>query len=130
MSLKELPQAWPRPTQPRPIAVVGAGGVVESAHLPAYRRIGLPVVALFDVDRERAERVAARFEVPRVHATLAALAAEPGVVFDVAVPARAVPSVLDVLPEGSTVLIQKPMGETLPEAERIVEACHAGRFVA
>jgi predicted dehydrogenase len=125
-----LPQAWPRPSRPRPIAVVGAGGVVESAHLPAYRRIGLPVVALFDIDRERAERVAARFEVPRVHETLAALAAEPGVVFDLAVPARAVLSVLDALPEGSTVLIQKPMGETLAEAQRIVDACHVRRLVA
>ena len=126
----KLPQAWPRPTKPRPIAVVGAGGVVESAHLPAYRRIGLPVAALFDIDRERAERVAARFEVPRVHTTLGALAAEPGVVFDLAVPARAVLSVLEELPEGSTVLIQKPMGETLAEAQRIVEACHARRLIA
>jgi predicted dehydrogenase len=126
----DLPQAWPRPSRPRPIACVGAGGVVESAHLPAYRRIGLPVVALYDIDRERAERVAARFEVPHVHPTLAALAAEPGVVFDLAVPARAVLSVLEVLPEGSTVLIQKPMGETFAEAERIVAVCKQKRFVA
>ena len=126
----ELSQAWPRPSRPQPIACVGAGGIVESAHLPAYRRIGLPVVALYDIDRERAERVAARFEVPRVHATLATLAAEPGVVFDLAVPARAVLSVLDALPERSTVLIQKPMGETLAEAERIVKVCHEKRFVA
>ncbi|HEX6763959.1 MAG TPA: Gfo/Idh/MocA family oxidoreductase [Polyangiaceae bacterium] len=126
----DLPQAWPRPSRPRPIACVGAGGVVESAHLPAYRRIGLPVVALYDIDRERAERVATRLEVPRVHATLAELAAEPGVVFDLAVPARAVLSVLEALPEGSTVLIQKPMGETLAEAERIVETCKARNFVA
>jgi len=126
----ELPQAWPRPTRPRPIACVGAGGIVESAHLPAYRRIGLPVVALYDVDRARAERVAAGFAVPRVHATLAELAAEPNVVFDLAVPARAVPSVLDALPDGATVLIQKPMGETLAEARRIVETCRAKRLVA
>src|SRR5262249_47344217 len=113
-----LPQAWPLPSRPRPIACVGAGGIVENAHLPAYRRIGLPVAALYDVDRARAERVAARFEVPRVHSSLAELAAEPGVVFDLAVPARAVLSVLAELPEGATVLIQKPMGETLAEAER------------
>ena len=126
----ELPQAWPKPSRPRPIACVGAGGIVESAHLPAYRRIGLPVVALYDIDRERAERVAVRFDVPRVHATLAELAGEPNVVFDLAVPARAVLSVLDALPEGATVLIQKPMGETLAEAERIVATCRAKRLVA
>jgi predicted dehydrogenase len=87
-------------------------------------------VALYDIDRERAERVAARFEVPRVHATLAALAAEPDVVFDLAVPARAVLSVLEALPQGSTVLIQKPMGETLAEAERIVDVCRRKKLVA
>ncbi len=126
----KLPQAWPHPTHPRPIACVGAGGVVESAHLPAYRRIGLSVAALYDIDLERARRVAARFDVPRVPATLVELAAEPNVVFDLAVPARAVLSVLDALPEGATVLIQKPMGETLAEARRIVEICAAKRFVA
>jgi predicted dehydrogenase len=126
----ELPQAWPRPSRPRPVACIGAGGIVESAHLPAYRRLGLEVAALYDVDRERAERVAARFEVPRVHATLGELAAEPGVVFDVAVPARAVPQVLDALPDGATVLIQKPMGETLAQARSIVATCHAKRLVA
>jgi predicted dehydrogenase len=126
----ELPQAWPRPSRPLPVACIGAGGIVESAHLPAYRRLGLEVAALYDVDRERAERVAARFEVPRVHATLGELAAEPGVVFDVAVPARAVPQVLDALPDGATVLIQKPMGETLAQARSIVATCHAKRLVA
>jgi predicted dehydrogenase len=130
LTASNLAQAWPRPSRPRPIACIGAGGVVESAHLPAYRRIGLPVVALYDIDRERAERVAARFEVPRVHATLAELAAEPDVVFDLAVPARAVLSVLDALPDGATVLIQKPMGETLAEAERIVATCQAKRLIA
>lgn len=126
----ELPQAWPRPSRPRPIACIGAGGIVESAHLPAYRRLGFEVAALYDLDHARAERVAARFEVPRVHASLAELATEPGVVFDLAVPARAVPEVLDALPDGATVLIQKPMGETLVEARKIVATCHAKRLVA
>jgi predicted dehydrogenase len=126
----DLLQAWPRPSRPRPIVCVGAGGIVESAHLPAYRRIGLFVVGLYDIDAKRAKRVAAGFEVPKVYGSLAELAAEPNVVFDLAVPARAVLSVLDALPDGATVLIQKPMGETLAEARRIVETCHAKRLVA
>jgi predicted dehydrogenase len=103
---------------------------VESAHLPAYARLGLPVAALYDLDRPRAERVASKFGVHRVSASLAELAAEPDVVFDVAVPARAVPEVLVALPEGASVLIQKPMGETLAEAERILELCRARRLTA
>jgi predicted dehydrogenase len=125
-----LPQAWPRPSRPRPVACIGAGGIVESAHLPAYARLGLPVVALYDLDRARAERVAARHRVPRVCASLAELAAQPDVVFDVAVPARAVPEVLGALPAGSAVLIQKPMGETLAEAERIRALCRERNLIA
>jgi predicted dehydrogenase len=127
---ESLPQAWPRPSKPRPIACIGAGGIVESAHLPAYARLGLPVAALYDLDRPRAERVAATFGVRRVTASLSELAAEPGVVFDVAVPARAVPEVLVALPEGASVLIQKPMGETLAEAEWILALCRQRRLVA
>lgn len=129
-SFDSLPQAWPRPSKPRPIACVGAGGIVESAHLPAYARLGLPVVALYDLDGPRATRVATRFGVPRVSASLSELAAEPGVVFDVAVPARAVPEVLVALPEGAAVLIQKPMGETLAEAELVLSLCRQRRLTA
>ena len=35
-----------------PIAIVGAGGIVQYAHLPAYRKAGFPVVGLFDRDGE------------------------------------------------------------------------------
>lgn len=125
-----LTQAWPRPSKPRPIACVGAGAIVETAHLPAYARLGLPVAALYDIDAPRAARVASKFGVARVSASLAALASEPDVVFDVAVPARAVPEVLVALPEGAAVLIQKPMGESLADAERILALCRERRLVA
>ncbi len=128
--LESLPQAWPKPSAPRPVVCVGAGGIVESAHLPAYQRLGIPVHALFDVNRERAERVARTFGVPEVSDSLASLAAKPGVVFDLAVPARAVPEVLVALPPGATVLIQKPLGETLVQARRIVALCEERGFVA
>jgi len=41
------------------IGVVGCGGIVNYAHLPAYRRAGLRVVACYDQNREAAERTAA-----------------------------------------------------------------------
>ncbi len=44
-------------------------------------------------------------------------------VFDVAVPAAAVLEVLRTIPHGATVLIQKPLGGTLAEAEAIVALC-------
>src|SRR5262245_22936275 len=50
LGASQLPQAWPRPSAPRPIVIVGAGAIVENAHLPAYRRLGFEVAGLFDLN--------------------------------------------------------------------------------
>src|SRR5947209_10930845 len=34
-----------------PIAIVGAGGIVNDAHLPAYRKAGFQVVGIYDLVR-------------------------------------------------------------------------------
>ncbi len=125
-------QSWPLPTQPRPICLVGAGGIVRSAHLPAYRLGGLPVEGICDLDRARAETLAAEFGIPRVAADAAELiaGAPAEAVFDLALPADAHLGVLEQLPDGATVLIQKPMGEDLDGARAIRELCRAKGLVA
>jgi len=128
--MNDLRQSWPTPAAPRPIAIVGAGAIVRTAHLPAYRRLQFPIAGLYDVDREAAERTAHQFGGLRVFATLAEACAIGDVVFDVAVPGREVARVLAALPSGSAVLIQKPMGETLAEAQAILDLCRERRFVA
>ena len=50
--------------------------------------------------------------------------------YDVAVPASAIPSVLDQIPDGAAVLIQKPLGENLAQAKAIVEQCRRKKLVA
>lgn len=42
------------PNTPRPIVMIGAGGIVNDAHLPAYKKAGLPVAGIFDLDGEKA----------------------------------------------------------------------------
>jgi predicted dehydrogenase len=121
----DLPQAWPRPSAPRPIVVVGAGAIVEQAHLHAYRRLGLEVAGFHDVRPERARALAATWPGARAFATIEDAAGWPGAVFDVAVPGRAVAGVLASLPERSAVLVQKPLGESLAEAKRILSVCRA-----
>jgi predicted dehydrogenase len=128
-----LRQAWNVPTRPRPIVIIGAGAIVRAAHLPAYRGLGFPIAGLFDLDRRVAADTARQFDVPVVFDTLpAACAAGRGgqVVFDLAVPGNQILSVLRCLPEGSPVLIQKPMGDTLEAAREILEICHARRLTA
>ncbi len=130
--MTSLRQAWNVPTEPRPIVIIGAGAIVRTAHLPAYRRLGFPVAGLFDIRRETAERLAADFDVPRVFESIeaAASAGRMPAVFDVAVPGGDVLAVLQRLPEGSPVLIQKPMGESLDAARAILRVCRERRLVA
>jgi predicted dehydrogenase len=119
----DLRQSWAPPSRPRPIVIVGAGAVVRTAHLPAYRRLGLPVAGLFDVRPDAARQTAGQFGVETVFGDLAAACATREAVFDVAVPADEILGVLRCLPAGAPVLIQKPMGEDLAAARRIVHTC-------
>ena len=123
-----------KPSKPLPIVIVGAGGIVRAAHLPAYRKAGYPVAALIDPDVNKANELAAEFSVPVTAATietaLAALGPNSPRVFDVAAPAKYLVSVISQLPDGAAVLLQKPMGETLAEAEAILALCRRKRLRA
>jgi len=128
MSLPPLRQEWPLPSRSRPIVVIGAGGIVQDAHMPAYRRAGFPVLGVFDLDAARAAALASRWGVGSF-ATLAEAAAQDAV-FDVATPPGAHLDVLRALPEGAVVLMQKPMGRDLAEASAILALCRARRLTA
>ena len=125
-----LRQAWPRPSQPRPIVIIGAGDIVRDAHLPAYRQAGFAVAGIFDLDRGVAEARAREFGLPRVFATMAEATAVPGAVFDLATPPKAHETVLEQLPDNAAVILQKPMGRTLDAARRIVELCERKKLLA
>lgn len=126
LSAEPLAQAWPRPSPPLPVVGIGAGGIVRSAHLPAYARLGAPVLGLYDPRTAVAEKLAADFGVGAVYKDLgeAILAGQQaGAVFDIAVPAEAVREILEQLPSGSNVLIQKPFGRDLEEARVLLSLC-------
>jgi predicted dehydrogenase len=128
-----LRQAWDVPTGPRPVVVIGAGAIVSTAHLPAYQRLGLPIAGLFDIRLEAATRVAERFGIATAYSTLTEACqagAASAAIFDVAVPGDQVLGVLRCLPEGSAVLIQKPMGEDLPMARDIYDMCRERKLTA
>jgi len=123
-------QRWPSPTRPRPIVSIGAGGIVNDAHLPAYRAAGLPLAGIYDVDAQRSRATAARFGVERVFASFEEALGVDGAVFDVAVPPAELSRVVARLPEGSAALLQKPMGLDLKDATAIRETCRRNRITA
>lgn len=119
-----LRQSWPRPSNPRPIVIIGAGGIVNDAHLPAYRLAGLPVAGVFDIDAGKARALAEKWDIP-AFATLEEAIATPGAVYDLALPPAAHLDVLPKLPDGAAVLLQKPMGRNLDEATAILRLCQS-----
>jgi predicted dehydrogenase len=129
-NIQTLQQAWPMPSKPLPIVIVGTGGIVNDAHLPAYRKAGFNVRGIYDLDQDRAQACAARWEIPTVYENLGQVAAQTGVVFDLALPPSAIVDVLNALPDGALVLIQKPMGKDLAHAREIVRTCQRKKLVA
>ncbi len=104
------------------IGICGTGGIVNDAHLPAYRKAGFNVVGVFDVSREAAERTAAKFEVPRVYDSLEQLVSDKRVeIVDVAVPATENQQIVGVVAEtGKPMMIQKPLAEDWDTARETV----------
>jgi predicted dehydrogenase len=91
------PVALPPDAAEAGIGIVGAGTIVRDGHLPAYRRAGLRVVGVYDLDQSRARQVAAVGEVD-TFPTLEALAADHRVsVIDLAVPPAAQPALVERL---------------------------------
>jgi predicted dehydrogenase len=126
VSAADLTQAWPRPARPRPIVIIGAGGIVRAAHLPTYRALGFPVAGLFDVRPDSARTTADAFAIDTVFPTLADAAASRDAIFDLAVPGDQILGILTQLPRGAAVLIQKPLGPDLATARAIL-ACGRDR---
>ncbi|MEV5498305.1 Gfo/Idh/MocA family oxidoreductase [Nonomuraea fuscirosea] len=121
------------PAHRLPVAVVGAGAIVDVAHLPAYRQAGLEVTGLFDLDAGRAAEVAARHGVPRTYASLEELLAdERAAVVDIAVAPHAQPAVARAaLTAGRHVLCQKPFAPDVATGQGLVDlAAATGRKIA
>jgi predicted dehydrogenase len=124
-----LRQTWPGPSQPLYIVTIGAGSIVVDAHFPAYRKGGFPIAGVFDLSAERAKMVGEKFGVRTFNSLDDALGAEDAI-FDLATPPAAHLSVLERVPVGSGVLIQKPMGSDLDEATKILQVCRERKLRA
>jgi predicted dehydrogenase len=128
--MNHLQQSWAAPSRPRPVVIIGAGGVVRTAHLPVYQRLGFPIAGLYDINPRAARETAQEFRVSTVFSSLAEAGGAADAVFDVAVPGHQIAGVLKELPRGAAVLIQKPMGEDLAAARAINGICRDRGLIA
>ena len=105
------------------IGIVGSGNIVENAHIPAYRAAGMRVVAVASRTPANAKAMAERTGVPRAHARIADLIADPEVaIVDIAVPPDYQPEIASAaMAVGKHVLAQKPMAMDFSAARALVE---------
>jgi len=128
----DLIQIWPAPSNPKPVLIIGAGGIVRDAHLPAYKMAGILVRGVTDLDPARAQSLSNDWSIPEIYADVATAVTACGtdVVYDIAVPPHVISDILPALPDNAAVLIQKPMGVDQAQAREIREICRAKKLKA
>jgi predicted dehydrogenase len=116
------------------IGCVGAGFIMRDCHLVAYRNAGFNPVAVASRNPDHARAVADQHGIPRCHATVADLLADPAVeVLDVAVPPDAQPAIVREAVKHNDrlrgILAQKPLAMSYREARECVEMCASAGIV-
>jgi predicted dehydrogenase len=117
------------PSDYRPgVGIIGCGGIVKLAHLPAYTAYDVGVVGVFDPASEATEHIRAQFPVVgQVFTSVEELLADPRIdVVDIAThPGVRRELIAQAIDAGKHVLSQKPFAVDLPAARAMVE--HAER---
>lgn len=111
--------------KPLSFALVGAGFWARY-QIAAWREVpGIRLSAICDLDRVRAESLAAEFEIPRVYASASAMLEHESLDFlDIATgPESHLPLVTAAARRKIPVICQKPMALKYPDCEEMVRVC-------
>jgi predicted dehydrogenase len=110
------------------IGCIGAGFIMRDCHLVAYRHAGFNPVAIASRQLDHAKTVAELRGVPKVHAMIEHLLADPEIeVLDIAVPPDVQPAILRQAVEHADhlrgILAQKPLAMSVRQAKECVDLC-------
>ncbi|MCL4544650.1 MAG: Gfo/Idh/MocA family oxidoreductase [Chloroflexi bacterium] len=131
MDLTTLPYqpAWPNREQwkRRRIGLIGPGNIAQSAHLPAYRKLGLNVVAAADINPAVLTAMQQRWGVEALYTDYREMLEKERLdVVDITVHERwsdvKVEAVRAAAAADTHILIQKPLAETYAQCAAMVEA--------
>ena len=128
--VSNLSTSIPLPTNPKKIVIIGAGGIVNDAHLPAYKKAGFEVLGIFDPQKDKAEKCAKEYDIKKIYSSEEEAFLEKDVVFDIAVPPQVLTEVVKKIPEGSTCQLQKPMGNSMLDAQIIRNTIKEKKIIA
>lgn len=120
------------PETKQPIIIIGASGIVKDAHLPAYKMAGFEVFGITNRTMSKAHEMAKNHNIPNVFESVADAVkqAPKNAVYDITVLPDQYIEILEQLPNGAAVLIQKPMGNDYKQAKDIVAVCERKNLVA
>ena len=124
LKIKNFSQTWPKPSKANPIVIIGTGGIVKDAHLPAYKKAGFEVIGLYDVDKQKAVELAKDFNIKKVYESLDEAFENSNCIFDLALPPAILLEVVEKLPDNIFAIFQKPLGRSLEEGNKIRKICH------
>jgi predicted dehydrogenase len=113
------------------VGLIGANRWARIAHVPGYAGFGRArLVAVCDLQRERAEALAAHAGIPRVYADYRELLADPDVqLVDICTPTHThVQLSRDAIAAGKHVLCEKPLAERTADAFAAAAAAGAQRI--
>jgi predicted dehydrogenase len=118
----ERPQLPADPALRGGVAILGAGGIARSAHLPAYQQYGIGVVGVWTRSPQNAATIADRLgEVGRVYTSVDELLDDPAVrIVDIATPTAVRMGWIErAVDAGKHVLAQKPLTTDPAELEAL-----------
>jgi predicted dehydrogenase len=112
-------------SDPVRVAVIGAGGIAQVAHLPVLRRVpGVEIAAICDSDRSKAQALAGRFDVAEAYDDIedvlryvnpdAVVICTPNHLHEI--------HVVAALSAGVHVLSERPLALTMAGVERVLQA--------
>lgn len=112
------------------VGIVGAGGIARAAHIPGYQKLeGVELVAICDVNRERAEAAAKEYGFQAVYTRYVDLVKRPDIdVVSVCTPnAFHKGPTIAALKAGKHVLCEKPIALNATEGAAMVAAAKKAR---
>lgn len=123
------------PDTPRvPFAIIGLGGIAQSQHLPNVARIPqIDLQLACDLQPDRLVQVADKYGIPRRVTDDRAVFADPAIqaVIIATREDMQVPLTIAALEAGKHVYVEKPLGRTPAQCERVVQAQRrSGKHVA
>jgi predicted dehydrogenase len=106
------------------VAIVGAGYIANTVHIPVWRKIkGVDLTAIYDIDKERAEKTARKWRIPRIYTDFAKLLEEENeVIIDICTPPSTHVSLsVEAMRMGHSVVLEKPMAMSYEECKKIMD---------